>query len=81
MKIVPQKDGAGKDVPGRYLVVVPSLFGDAVLFGPGSLAECEHFVVAKMQALADDLRAQLKTEKDRLAAELRQERSHGIDGP
>lgn len=81
MNIIRQKDSAGKDVPGQYLVIIPSLFGDAVLYGPASLEECERFILTKMRALANDLTSQLKAERDRLAAEPKQERSNGIDGP
>ena len=78
MKIIPQKDSTGKDVPGKYLVIVPSLFGGAVLFGPASFADCERFVVAKMRELMADLDAQFKAEKARLAAEQKKEQPRGM---
>lgn len=81
MKIVPQKDSAGKDVPGQYLVIVPTLFGDAVLYGPASLADCKRFVIAKMRELGDSLTAQLEAETARLAYEAKTERSSGMNGP
>ncbi|MDO8292213.1 MAG: hypothetical protein Q7T29_05050 [Gallionella sp.] len=66
MKIVPYKEN-GKEVQDRYLVVVPSLFGDAVLFGPASLADCQGYVLSKMKELANDLAQQIKIEQEKQA--------------
>lgn len=66
MKIVPYKEN-GKEVPDRYLVIVSSLFGDAVLFGPASLADCQAYILSKMKELANDLTKQIKVEQEKQA--------------
>jgi hypothetical protein len=79
MRIVPQKDSAGQDVPGQYLVIVSSLFGDAILYGPASLADCESFVISKIKELAANLGDQIVAEKTRLIAEQKKTRSSGME--
>ncbi len=78
MQIVQQKDANGQNVPGRYLVVVSSLFGDAVLYGPASLTECEQFIRNKIQEILVSLDAQIKKEQAKSVPEPKRERSSGM---
>jgi hypothetical protein len=71
MKLVPYKNKEGEEVPDLYLVVVPTLFGDAVLFGPASLNQCNDFIIEKMKALGNDLKQQIISERKK--QELREE--------
>lgn len=67
MKLVPYKNEKGEEVPGLYLVVVPTLFGDAILFGPAPLAQCNAFIIEKVKALGNDLGQQITRERERQA--------------
>lgn len=66
MKIIPYEED-GEVVLGQYLVVVPTLFGEAVLFGPASLADCEAYMVRKFKELGNDITQQVKNERKKEA--------------
>ncbi len=70
MKIIPNTEG-GEEVSGMYVVMGSTIFGEARLFGPATLAECERYVLAKIRELGEPLVQQIKNERARVSEQQR----------